>query len=123
MASLAQQEEPQPQPPIGATAGEQQQQPEASTSARSHELLEPVVGLENCKMISQGAEAVRSRCRAAERVRTQTPPSSPAPQRVWEATFCGRLCIIKQRFAKKYRHPSLDRKLTVSRLKQARAPV
>lgn len=53
------------------------------------------------------------------------PPAQPAegaaphpPQRVWEATFCGRPCIIKQRFSKKYRHPALDKKLTVSRLKQ-----
>jgi tRNA A-37 threonylcarbamoyl transferase component Bud32 len=39
---------------------------------------------------------------------------------VWETTFCGRPCIIKQRFSKKYRHPALDRKLTVARLKQVR---
>lgn len=39
-------------------------------------------------------------------------------QRVWETTFCGRPCIVKQRFRKRYRHPQLDAKLTSSRLKQ-----
>ncbi|GBF90632.1 hypothetical protein Rsub_03204 [Raphidocelis subcapitata] len=66
---------------------------EASTSQPFD--LEPIVRLENCKLVSQGAEA-----------------------RVWETTFCGRPCIVKQRFSKKYRHPALDRKLTVTRLKQ-----
>lgn len=28
----------------------------------------------------------------------------------------GRRCIIKERFSKKYRHPSLDSKLTLKRL-------
>lgn len=47
-------------------------------------------------------------------------------QRVWEGRFLGRPTIVKQRFSKKYRHPQLDVKLTVSRLKQAgfrRSPV
>lgn len=38
---------------------------------------------------------------------------------MWEGTFLGRPVIVKQRFSKKYRHPQLDAKLTVARLKQA----
>lgn len=38
-------------------------------------------------------------------------------QRVWEGPFLGHPTIVKQRFSKKYRHPQLDAKLTVSRLK------
>ena len=41
-----------------------------------------------------------------------------AAQRVWETTFLGRPVVLKQRFEKKYRHEALDRKLTVSRMKQ-----
>eukprot|EP00891_Asterochloris_glomerata_P003059 jgi/Astpho2/3059/Aster-03363 len=55
----------------------------------------PIHGLENCKLVSQGAEA-----------------------RVFETQFLGRPTIIKQRFSKQYRHPTLDAKLTTSRLKQ-----
>lgn len=69
------------------------EQPVASTSGQ--EEVEPIIGLKNCKLVSQGAEA-----------------------RVWETTFCGRSCIVKQRFSKKYRHPALDKKLTATRLKQ-----
>ncbi|XP_077982991.1 EKC/KEOPS complex subunit Tp53rkb-like [Glandiceps talaboti] len=43
----------------------------------------------NGKLIKQGAEA-----------------------RVYSSTFMGRPAIIKERFKKKYRHPSLDKKLT-----------
>lgn len=39
-----------------------------------------------------------------------------AEARVFETTFVGRRCIIKERFSKKYRHPSLDSKLTLKRL-------
>lgn len=39
-----------------------------------------------------------------------------AEARVFESTFIGRRCIIKERFSKKYRHPSLDFKLTLKRL-------
>ncbi|KAM3200843.1 hypothetical protein P3L10_033206 [Capsicum annuum] len=40
-----------------------------------------------------------------------------AQQRVFESTFVGsRRCIIKERFSKKYRHPTLDSKLTLKRL-------
>lgn len=38
------------------------------------------------------------------------------PQRVYEAQYLGRASIIKQRFKKKYRHPTLDAKLTKGRL-------
>ncbi|KIZ06718.1 TP53 regulating kinase [Monoraphidium neglectum] len=65
------------------------------TSTSGQEDVEPIVGLKNCKLVSQGAEA-----------------------RVWETTFCGQPCIVKQRFSKKYRHPALDKKLTATRLKQ-----
>lgn len=37
-------------------------------------------------------------------------------QRVFESTFSGRRSIVKERFSKKYRHPSLDSKLTLKRL-------
>ncbi|GKU86550.1 hypothetical protein SLEP1_g1062 [Rubroshorea leprosula] len=39
-----------------------------------------------------------------------------AEARVFESTFVGRRSIVKERFSKKYRHPSLDSKLTVKRL-------
>lgn len=37
-------------------------------------------------------------------------------QRVFESTFVGRRCVVKERFSKKYRHPSLDSKITLKRL-------
>ncbi|KAL3647850.1 hypothetical protein CASFOL_008818 [Castilleja foliolosa] len=39
-----------------------------------------------------------------------------AEARVFESTFVGRRSIIKERFSKKYRHPSLDSKITLRRL-------
>lgn len=39
-----------------------------------------------------------------------------AEARVFESTFVGKQCIVKERFSKKYRHPSLDSKLTLKRL-------
>lgn len=39
-----------------------------------------------------------------------------AEARVFESRFVGRRSIIKERFSKKYRHPSLDSKLTLKRL-------
>ncbi|XP_044484041.1 EKC/KEOPS complex subunit TP53RK [Mangifera indica] len=39
-----------------------------------------------------------------------------AEARVFESTFVGRRSIVKERFSKKYRHPSLDSKLTLRRL-------
>jgi hypothetical protein len=40
---------------------------------------------------------------------------------VFKVQFLGRPTIVKQRFSKKYRHPTLDAKLTLLRLKQAGA--
>lgn len=40
-----------------------------------------------------------------------------AEARVFESIFVGRRSIVKERFSKKYRHPSLDSKLTLKRLK------
>lgn len=37
-------------------------------------------------------------------------------QRVFESAFVGRRSIVKERFSKKYRHPTLDSKLTLKRL-------
>ncbi|KAL2935628.1 EKC/KEOPS complex subunit TP53RK [Bienertia sinuspersici] len=39
-----------------------------------------------------------------------------AEARVFESTFVGRKSIVKERFSKKYRHPTLDSKLTLKRL-------
>jgi TP53 regulating kinase-like protein len=39
-------------------------------------------------------------------------------QRVWEGKFLGRDVIVKERFNKLYRHPTLDSKLTSQRLRQ-----
>ncbi|KAL8530562.1 hypothetical protein ACS0TY_007554 [Phlomoides rotata] len=39
-----------------------------------------------------------------------------AEARVFESAFVGRRSIVKERFSKKYRHPSLDSKLTLKRL-------
>uniref|UniRef100_A0A6N2N5K6 non-specific serine/threonine protein kinase n=1 Tax=Salix viminalis TaxID=40686 RepID=A0A6N2N5K6_SALVM len=39
-----------------------------------------------------------------------------AEARVFESIFVGRRSIVKERFSKKYRHPTLDSKLTLKRL-------
>ncbi|XP_059286598.1 uncharacterized protein LOC132040017 isoform X2 [Lycium ferocissimum] len=39
-----------------------------------------------------------------------------AEARVFESSFVGKRCIVKERFSKKYRHPTLDTKLTLKRL-------
>ncbi|KAL2535423.1 Protein kinase superfamily protein [Forsythia ovata] len=39
-----------------------------------------------------------------------------AEARIFESTFVERRSIVKERFSKKYRHPSLDSKLTLKRL-------
>ena len=39
-------------------------------------------------------------------------------QRIWQGTFLGRDIILKERFHKRYRHPTLDSKLTSQRLRQ-----
>ncbi|EFN57443.1 hypothetical protein CHLNCDRAFT_48645 [Chlorella variabilis] len=44
--------------------------------------------------------------------------SQGAEARVWEGSLHAGPIIVKQRFSKQYRHPLLDAKLTVSRLKQ-----
>jgi TP53 regulating kinase and related kinases len=43
--------------------------------------------------------------------------SQGAEAKVWAAKFLQRDAIIKQRFSKKYRHPTLDAALTMQRLK------
>ena len=85
---------------------------------------------------SQGAEAVSFwpcwHRPAAVTCCPRPPPPSPAAlhrcllparpllllQRVWEGSFLGLPTIVKQRFSKRYRHPSLDAKLTAQRLRQ-----
>lgn len=42
--------------------------------------------------------------------------SQGAEGRVFGVKFCGRDTVVKQRFKKTYRHPTLDTKLTKSRL-------
>ncbi|GAB4841628.1 hypothetical protein Ancab_022342 [Ancistrocladus abbreviatus] len=39
-----------------------------------------------------------------------------AEARIFTSSFVGRKCIVKERFSKMYRHPSLDSKLTLKRL-------
>uniref|UniRef100_A0A2P2KC19 non-specific serine/threonine protein kinase n=1 Tax=Rhizophora mucronata TaxID=61149 RepID=A0A2P2KC19_RHIMU len=39
-----------------------------------------------------------------------------AEARVFKSTFVGRRSVVKERFSKKYRHPTLDSKLTLKRL-------
>ncbi|CAM8979414.1 unnamed protein product [Rhodiola kirilowii] len=39
-----------------------------------------------------------------------------AEARVFESNFVGRRSVVKERFSKKYRHPSLDTMLTIKRL-------
>ncbi|XP_059660470.1 uncharacterized protein LOC132306898 [Cornus florida] len=39
-----------------------------------------------------------------------------AEAKILESTFMGRRSVVKERFSKKYRHPSLDSKLTLKRL-------
>nr|TKS03499.1 hypothetical protein D5086_0000154960 [Populus alba] len=39
-----------------------------------------------------------------------------AEARVFESNFVGRRSVVKERFSKKYRHPTLDSKLTLKRL-------
>lgn len=42
-------------------------------------------------------------------------------QRVWSGAFLGRPVVVKERFSKTYRHPTLDVKLTQQRLKAVSA--
>jgi len=86
------------------------------------ETVDLIVGRENCVLLSQGAEAVCLQCNT---LLSQSPVQCKNlvqwSQRVWETTFCSRPTLVKERFSKKYRHPLLDVKLTVTRLKQVRA--
>lgn len=68
---------------------------------------------------SQGAEAVSGRWRRSATAFLDSFPSIfMTLQRVWEGRFLGRDVIVKERFAKQYRHPALDAKLTGQRLRQ-----
>jgi TP53 regulating kinase-like protein len=40
-----------------------------------------------------------------------------AEAKLFRSTFYGKPCIIKERFLKSYRHPSLDKSLTTQRIK------
>ena len=42
--------------------------------------------------------------------------AAAAAQRVFRLTFLQRAAVAKQRFAKRYRHPELDARLTKTRL-------
>ena len=44
--------------------------------------------------------------------------SQGAEGRLFETTFLGKPCLMKERFKKAYRHPLLDEKLTNKRLTQ-----
>ncbi|RDX76713.1 EKC/KEOPS complex subunit bud32, partial [Mucuna pruriens] len=58
-------------------------------------------------LLKQGAEAV---------ITVVVSLQSLTSQRVFESSFVGRRCVVKERFSKKYRHPILDSKLTLKRL-------
>ena len=40
-----------------------------------------------------------------------------AEAKLYRTTFYGKDCMVKERFSKKYRHPALDKSLTLQRLK------
>ncbi len=40
-----------------------------------------------------------------------------AEAKIYRGNFQGKSCIVKERFAKAYRHPQLDREITKERLK------
>jgi TP53 regulating kinase-like protein len=42
--------------------------------------------------------------------------SQGAEARIYETTFLGVACVMKERFAKTYRHPELDKQLRVKQL-------
>lgn len=75
-------------------------------------------------LFSQGAEAVGTdgAMFADGDVPTACLASSPpgpflALQRAWKGTFLGRPAVLKERFSKGYRHPTLDTRLTLHRTK------
>ncbi len=84
-----------------------------------------MIDLKTCRLASQGAEAVRAgkytrwQNRSSQSIHTSCVDGGL--QRIWEGEYLGRPVMVKQRFSKQYRHPALDSKLTLSRLKQARA--
>jgi TP53 regulating kinase-like protein len=43
--------------------------------------------------------------------------SQGAEGRIYEGSFLGRKCIVKERFTKTYRHPALDERLTKERMR------
>jgi TP53 regulating kinase-like protein len=43
-----------------------------------------------------------------------------AEARVLQTTFCGRVCVVKERVVKKYRHPMLEASLSKKRLNQVK---
>jgi len=83
----------------------------------------PGFDLSTFKLLSQGAEAVGNL--SSILIESCISPFIATCfrreywlQRVWEGSYLDLPAIIKQRFSKKYRHPSLDKKITHSRLKQ-----
>jgi hypothetical protein len=103
--------------------------PETATLANA----ETPADVEPRRLLAQGAESVRqwqtqqcldtilTEC-SFPLVRAQTEMSDcNAAQRIFESQLGGRPAIVKQRFSKKYRHPTLDSKLTTARLKQVPA--
>lgn len=40
-----------------------------------------------------------------------------AEAKIYTGNFHGRPCVVKERFSKKYRHPDLDREITIQRIK------
>ncbi|EIE22357.1 kinase-like protein [Coccomyxa subellipsoidea C-169] len=63
------------------------------TSTSKSIFEDPIIDLQTCQLVSQGAEA-----------------------KLWKGVYLGRPTIVKQRFNKKYRHSTLDTKLTLSHL-------
>lgn len=82
------------------------------------EVAEPPKGFGHLDLMMQGAEAVRklrSR-RLQHRFRGDLSGSRRVLQRIFRGRFLGREIALKHRFAKGYRHPTLDARLTKQRL-------
>ena len=112
-------------PQQGAAPQQEQQLPSFDSSRYTlhSQGAEAVSGWPNDRAAGLPASTAPYSCPLASSGGPLSPP--PAPflcrlQRVWEGSFLGRSAIVKQRFSKKYRHPQLDAKLTVSRLKGVR---
>jgi hypothetical protein len=79
----------------------------------------------NLQLLKQGAEGVRHRREGEEtdvrrRSSAQThyhPFCVCSPQRVYTGEWFGRSCIVKERFHKAYRHPVLEARLCLERLR------